>query len=90
MNSFEQFIINYCNEKLQQVFIELTLKSEQEEYIREVCVCMYMYMYVCILASLSNFAVNSNSLQNVQWKHIDYFNNAIICELIEHVSCTCT
>ena len=29
-------IINYCNEKLQQVFIELTLNSEQDEYIREV------------------------------------------------------
>lgn len=34
-NSFEQLNINYCNEKLQQLFIELTLKSEQEEYVRE-------------------------------------------------------
>ena len=28
-------LINYCNEKLHQIFIELTLKSEQEEYLRE-------------------------------------------------------
>ena len=28
-NGFEQFIINYCNEKLQQIFIDLTLQSEQ-------------------------------------------------------------
>ena len=35
-NGFEQFIINYCNEKLQQIFIELTLREEQDEYIREV------------------------------------------------------
>ncbi|KAB0400479.1 hypothetical protein E2I00_000630, partial [Balaenoptera physalus] len=56
-NSFEQFIINYCNEKLQQIFIELTLKEEQEEYIRE----------------------------DIEWTHIEYFNNAIICDLIENV-----
>ena len=34
-NSFEQFCINYCNEKLQQLFIELVLKQQQEEYERE-------------------------------------------------------
>ncbi|AMD21798.1 HFL058Cp [Eremothecium sinecaudum] len=34
-NSFEQICINYVNEKLQQIFIQLTLKSEQEEYQRE-------------------------------------------------------
>lgn len=54
-NSFEQFIINYCNEKMQQIFIELTLKEEQEEYIRE----------------------------GIEWIHVEYFNNAVICDLIE-------
>ncbi|XP_070211520.1 unconventional myosin-Id-like [Littorina saxatilis] len=54
-NSFEQFCINYCNEKLQQLFIELVLKQEQEEYMRE----------------------------GIEWVHVDYFNNKVICDLVE-------
>uniref|UniRef100_A0A8C1FET3 Unconventional myosin-Ic n=1 Tax=Cyprinus carpio carpio TaxID=630221 RepID=A0A8C1FET3_CYPCA len=54
-NSFEQFCINYCNEKLQQLFIELTLKSEQEEYEAE----------------------------GITWEPVQYFNNKIICDLVE-------
>lgn len=34
-NGFEQLCINYVNEKLQQIFIELTLRAEQDEYERE-------------------------------------------------------
>lgn len=43
------------NEKLQQIFIELTLKTEQEEYVRE----------------------------QIKWTPINYFNNKIVCDLIE-------
>lgn len=32
-NGFEQFCINFVNEKLQQIFIELTLKAEQVSVI---------------------------------------------------------
>ena len=54
-NSFEQLCINYVNEKLQQIFIQLTLKAEQEEYQRE----------------------------QIQWTPIKYFDNKVVCELIE-------
>ena len=35
VNSFEQLCINYANEMLQQLFIQLVLKQQQEEYVRE-------------------------------------------------------
>ena len=54
-NSFEQLCINYVNEKLQQIFIQLTLKAEQDEYQRE----------------------------QIQWTPIKYFDNKVVCELIE-------
>ncbi|KAL0985307.1 hypothetical protein UPYG_G00155280 [Umbra pygmaea] len=54
-NGFEQFCINFVNEKLQQIFIELTLKAEQDEYVQE----------------------------GIKWTPIDYFNNKIVCDLIE-------
>uniref|UniRef100_A0A665WNW2 Osteoclast-stimulating factor 1 n=1 Tax=Echeneis naucrates TaxID=173247 RepID=A0A665WNW2_ECHNA len=55
-NGFEQFCINFVNEKLQQIFIELTLKAEQEEYVEE----------------------------GIKWTPIEYFNNKIVCDLIEN------
>ncbi|MBN3300010.1 MYO1E protein, partial [Amia calva] len=54
-NGFEQFCINFVNEKLQQIFIELTLKAEQEEYMQE----------------------------GIHWTPIEYFNNKVVCDLIE-------
>jgi len=54
-NGFEQFCINYVNEKLQQFFIELTLKAEQEEY----------------------------NAEGIKWEPIKYFNNQIVCDLME-------
>jgi len=54
-NGFEQLCINYCNEKLQQLFIELTLKAEQEEYKKE----------------------------GIKWEPVEFFDNAILCQLIE-------
>uniref|UniRef100_A0A8C8BLJ8 Myosin IF n=1 Tax=Otus sunia TaxID=257818 RepID=A0A8C8BLJ8_9STRI len=55
-NGFEQFCINFVNEKLQQIFIELTLKAEQEEYVQE----------------------------GIKWTQIQYFNNKVVCDLIEN------
>jgi len=35
MNSFEQFCINLCNEKLQELFVKLVIELDQKMYIEE-------------------------------------------------------
>ncbi|ORZ34063.1 P-loop containing nucleoside triphosphate hydrolase protein [Catenaria anguillulae PL171] len=52
-NSFEQLCM--CNEMLQSAFINLTIKTEQEDYVAE----------------------------GIQWTPIEFFDNRIVCELIE-------
>lgn len=55
VNAFEQLCINYVNEKLQQLFISQTLRTEQDEYMKE----------------------------GISWQKIEFFNNQIVCDLIE-------
>lgn len=57
-NSFEQLCINYCNEKLQQLFIELVLKQEQEEYEREDIEWTPVFVIIVCICTLVSKNVN--------------------------------
>ena len=76
-NGFEQFCINFVNEKLQQIFIELTMKAEQ----------VWVLDNIRLIQTLKNIeyvdVVNKKIFQEeyaqegIKWKEIDYFNNKV-------------
>lgn len=83
-NGFEQFCINFVNEKLQQIFIELTLKAEQVtcplSLSRFFVDVFPVSLFGAILWSLSQ---EEYVQEGIKWSPIEYFNNKIVCDLIE-------
>ena len=57
INSFEQFCINYANEKLQQQFCMHVFKLEQEEYQKE------KLNWTKVIVSINNFFGFNSTLQ---------------------------
>lgn len=78
-NGFEQFCINFVNEKLQQIFIELTLKAEQVNVKR----CMRDLLKKSHLFKTLFSLQEEYVTEGIKWTPIDYFNNKIVCDLIE-------
>jgi myosin-1 len=66
------------NEKLQQIFIELTIQSEQEDYEREGTLIFHIFKLFIIFFKL--FYIY---LKGIQWTKINFFNNKTVCDLIE-------
>lgn len=110
-NGFEQFCINFVNEKLQQIFIELTLKAEQVQggwaggaaglhqcpsscTLHPCCQLVpaqWLEQGGCSKShglgahpALPALPQEEYVQEGIKWTQIQYFNNKVVCDLIEN------
>lgn len=72
------------NEKLQQIFIELTLKAEQVTSLLSLfSLLKYRISSLTVGAIFWSLSQEEYVQEGIKWTPIEYFNNKIVCDLIE-------